>query len=566
MPDAPTKCSSISCRLSSQCPLPFFAHTLGNLAPLLCRRPLNIKQDARRTHSSPSRLLSLTSSNPHVVIAGAGPVGLFLALSILHSATLTASTISSPDGPRPPAIHVTLLETSLRLSHSETKAMAHQPALFPEFERLGLMPALFAAGAAIVAPPVFRDGRSKEVIAKVPGPKGALILGQGAFVDVMARKVQELGGVIKFGRTVVEYHEDEDRSEVIVTARVSQNATTVSSATTTDTAGDEILQEAYRAAYLVAADGAHSTVRRLALDPLPGITLPDQLIATDVRYSFDKHGFSDANFLVHPEHYGLIGRIDMHGLWRVSFGAPMDTVKDEIDELVRKRYEAMFPGPRPLQFEVVRVAPYKAQQRCVETMGKGRVLLVGDAAHSKYISDESLRRSRLGAGFLDASSLGPVLLAVLQRGEKETLLSEWATERRRVFLDVVDPLSRAALRTCQDGDTSTLAKRSGMIKAMQSGKMPPPPAIKTDITKLASWDDAKEGVDERSDAFLRRCRPSRPHSGKKIVTVVSVLDAEAVLLHRGTDHSLMRTGFDYAQIRNYTTLSSSATSDRRAYC
>lgn len=45
--------------------------------------------------------------------------------------------------------------------------------------------------------------------------------------------------------------------------------------------------------------------------------------------------------------------------------------------------ERALPGPRPLRYRVQRTAPYK---RCAETFRKGRVLLVGDAAHSGLLA------------------------------------------------------------------------------------------------------------------------------------------------------------------------------------
>lgn len=73
-------------------------------------------------------------------------------------------------------------------------------------------------------------------------------------------------------------------------------------------------------------------------------------------------------------------------MWRVSYGVPGSQGEEEIRRNVREKLRGMLPnggrdGEGHDAFEVVRVAPYRAQQRCASTLVNGRVVLVGDAAH-----------------------------------------------------------------------------------------------------------------------------------------------------------------------------------------
>lgn len=248
--------------------------------------------------------------------------------------------------------------------------MAHQPIIFPFFARAGLMPELSRIGqfsSGLCFRTSVKNG-SKLIAGKQfkEGEKAQLSLPQGRFQELLVQKIKETEKAeIQLGWQVVGFKEGEKS----VGVKVEQESGK---------------QETIEAVYLVGADGAKSTVRKLLGVSLDGETLPTQLVATDIKYDFHAHGFYDANFIIDPENYGLIGRIDDEGLWRVSYGVPIDTPEAEIRKGLPLKMEKMLPGEEgKKQYEVKRVAPYKAQQRCAETFWKGRVGLCGDAAHRK---------------------------------------------------------------------------------------------------------------------------------------------------------------------------------------
>ncbi|KAF2188527.1 hypothetical protein K469DRAFT_748326 [Zopfia rhizophila CBS 207.26] len=72
-------------------------------------------------------------------------------------------------------------------------------------------------------------------------------------------------------------------------------------------------EEEVKAACLIGADGAKSTVRKLMGFSLEGKTLDVQLVATDMIYDFAAQGFFDGSFIIDENDYGLIGRIDRGG-------------------------------------------------------------------------------------------------------------------------------------------------------------------------------------------------------------------------------------------------------------
>jgi 2-polyprenyl-6-methoxyphenol hydroxylase-like FAD-dependent oxidoreductase len=56
--------------------------------------------------------------------------------------------------------------------------------------------------------------------------------------------------------------------------------------------------------YIVGCDGANSRVRKSLFDEYPGFTWERQIVATNVYYDFEgKYGFTNSNFIIHPEHF-----------------------------------------------------------------------------------------------------------------------------------------------------------------------------------------------------------------------------------------------------------------------
>lgn len=285
-----------------------------------------------------------------ILIVGAGPVGLLLAIRLAQA-----------------KIPITLFESQAQIE-KQSKAIVYMPPIYPELKRAGVLDAMFAAGTTI-KPPVFRRTDTKEVLVAMPeSPVGGglkiLLLPQWRVQEIFLERGKATEGVdVRMGSEVVGV--DDSSSEGVKVRVRSQDGSV----------------HVFEGDYLIGADGGRSFVRKAMGIPFEGITLPHQLVATDVRYPFEMYGYTDTQFMLDAEDYGVVSKIDDKGLWRVSFGVKDGATREEIEDMVPKRYEAMFPGPRPLEYEVVNVAPYRCQQLCAKTMRNGRVSLIGDAAH-----------------------------------------------------------------------------------------------------------------------------------------------------------------------------------------
>jgi hypothetical protein len=91
---------------------------------------------------------------------------------------------------------------------------------------------------------------------------------------------------------------------------------------------------------------------------------------------------SDIQWVVDPENWYVIARIDNQGLWRIVYGEDPAFSVEEVKQRLPERFRQTLPGhPDPDQYQVTNVTPYVCHQRCAEKMRVGRILLAGDAAH-----------------------------------------------------------------------------------------------------------------------------------------------------------------------------------------
>lgn len=141
-------------------------------------------------------------------------------------------------------------------------------------------------------------------------------------------------------------------------------------------------------------------------------------------------------------------------------------------------------------YRVVRVAPYKAQQRLASSLYTNRICLVGDAAHltNPYAG------LGLASGLADASALSDVLGRILEgkANDAETLLGSWSEARRKVFLEAVDRPSRMAYARVQSDVSSEekveeLLARDKMVAALKGGMPVMPASLETRGEELVGW-------------------------------------------------------------------------------
>jgi 2-polyprenyl-6-methoxyphenol hydroxylase-like FAD-dependent oxidoreductase len=188
------------------------------------------------------------------------------------------------------------------------------------------------------------------------------------------------------------------------------------------------------AAYLVGADGAHSTVRESL-----GIAMQGEgALAPNLNVIFRAPALAGMHdkgpaiqyWMVNREAPAYLGPMDGHGLWfLIAPRLPGGTDLSRVDprELVRRACGLEF------DMEIVHADPWTAQRLIAERYGKERVFLAGDACHLHPPSGGH----GMNMGIGDAVDLGWKIAATLQGWGGPALLGTYELERKPVHQRVI---------------------------------------------------------------------------------------------------------------------------------
>jgi 2-polyprenyl-6-methoxyphenol hydroxylase-like FAD-dependent oxidoreductase len=371
-----------------------------------------------------------------VIVIGAGPVGMLTALALAQAGA-----------------KVTVLEQEPRMVDSP-RAAVYFPSTLVVLEELGLLDSLLAIGFTnrTFGTHVPEFGYS-SVVTMEPVEGVAydyqLHVGQHEVARVAMEHARELGVEVLFDHRVMALED-------------GPNGVTL-------TVGTPDGEKQLATKWLLGADGARSTVRRLAGIEFEGHTWPERFVATNVRFDFSQLGYQQANFVCDPVNMAVIAQLDRTGLWRCTYMEDSALPLDSYEGRIHQRYEWFMRGSP--DYEIVSSSPYMLHQRAADTFRKGHVLLAGDAAHATNPCGGLGLTSGVWTGMVLADVLG----AVLRGEEDEAILDRYSEERRRVFWDVVSPAATENKRMLQERDPEQRRKDLQAVKALsddpESGPM-----------------------------------------------------------------------------------------------
>lgn len=365
-----------------------------------------------------------------VVVVGGGPVGLLTALKLGRA-----------------GVRVVVLESESGVSLSP-RAVAYMPSTVAAMDRLGLLDDI--RQRAVWCPDInYRHGDGTlfstldwSVLAEDTDHPYMLLLGRHHVSNVIAQHLFSLPNVeIRWNHRVESI--DQDASYATIQARMPGGISRL------------------RARWVVATDGAGSTVREKIGLAFDGSTSDERIVAANVFYDFWLHGYSRANFVHDPIDWAVVTQLDQSGLWQVCFGEDTTISMEEVRRRMPERFRKLLPGaPTPDQYRVDRIQPYRVHQRCASEFRLGRVLLAGDAAHIT----NPVGGLGLSDGVLDAEHLANALIAVIKDSAPSKVLDRYAAERKKDFLDATSLMATASFTWMKETDPTRRTRDTAMLK------------------------------------------------------------------------------------------------------
>ncbi|MDR6534843.1 3-(3-hydroxy-phenyl)propionate hydroxylase [Variovorax soli] len=338
-----------------------------------------------------------TPARHPVVVVGAGPVGLALAIDLAQR-----------------QIPVVLLDNDNKLS-SGSRAICFAKRTLEIFDRLGCGERMAAKGVSWKLGRVFlRDAQIYEfdLLPEEGHQRPAFVNLQQYYVEgFLAERAAELPLLdIRWSNKVVGVEQHEDHALVTI----------------------ETPDGPYRlkADWLAACDGSRSSVRQLIGQESTGRIFKDRFLIADVKMKVDfpaeRWFWFDPDF---HRHQSVLLHMQPDNVWRVDFqlGWDADPEAEKKPENIIPRVKALLAASpfKNAEFELEWASVYTFACLRMNTFRHGRVLFAGDSAHG--VSPFGARGAN--SGVQDADNLAWKLAAVLRGEAPDALLDSYARER-----------------------------------------------------------------------------------------------------------------------------------------
>ena len=332
-----------------------------------------------------------------VVVVGAGPTGLALACG-LRAAGVAVRVLDAAVGPA-----VT------------SRALGLHPRGVEVLDRIGIAEDLRQHAVAASRSILYVNGRQ---LAQLPwahpgaGIPGLLVISQADVEAALRSRLADLGGTVEWGCHVSGVDDFSDDAVVDLDTRA-----------------------AIRAKWVIGADGAHSVVRKSAGIDFPGFAISEGFLLADVHTDLGGYARDAVHGWLRRSQPFVAFPLPGDRRWRLMApalsGAPADP---DPQDIVAQLGDLLAEETGATIGSIHWTSSFTIQRRLADTYRRGRILLVGDAAHIH----SPLGAQGLNTGIGDAENLAWKLALVISGHAADRLLDSYEAERRPLARNVLN--------------------------------------------------------------------------------------------------------------------------------
>lgn len=432
-------------------------------------------------HPASSVAIESTSPALAVIVLGAGPVGLALAVE-LRRRGVTCRVFDKSDG--------TTKWSKALVVHARTMEL---------FERMGVLEAALARGRRVRGAVIRAEGRELLHIdlADLRVPHNFFLdLNQADTEAILLERLRELGGDVEWNTEAVGL--ELAAHEIGLRIR-----------------GPEGGESVARGAWLCACDGPQSFAREALHLDFPGGRNAAQFLLADVKLGWDRppdRWYAD----IHEDALFYAAALKEEGRWRLITELPRNGSVKPPESLLNGE------SPRLEDLEVLLqhsgynninahdphwMSWFKVNHRILDSFRHGRVFFAGDAAHLH----PPVGGQGMNIGLHDAFNLGWKLASVVKGEGPESLLDSYSPERRPAAAGVVE-FTDLALRTGL-ADSAWARNLRDVLVGLLDGTPPAKRKLErvlseVDVNYQGSpvVEEPEEDAAARAEPYLRRLR------------------------------------------------------------
>jgi 3-(3-hydroxy-phenyl)propionate hydroxylase len=189
-----------------------------------------------------------------------------------------------------------------------------------------------------------------------------------------------------------------------------------------------------KADYLIGADGGRSVVRDLLGVEFEGFTFPERFYSVSTTFDFAAvlERLCYVNYIADVDEWCVLLKVP--GLWRCLFPTKVDENDEETvsDAATQARLQGVYRKAEP--YEIAHRTIYRVHQRVAKQYRVGRAFLAGDAAHL----NNPLGGMGMNGGLHDAINLAGKLVAIHRGEAAESVLERYEPERRPIAIEYIN--------------------------------------------------------------------------------------------------------------------------------